>query len=81
MPGYTAVSWFGLYGPAGMPPDVVAKINGEVRKVFADPSFRIFLDAQYFNSIVGSPEELADRVRTEEPKWRKVIEEAHIKVE
>ncbi len=82
VPGYTAVSWFGLYGPAGMPPDVVAKINGEVRKVFADPSVqKTFLDVQYFDSIVGSPEELADRVRAEEPKWRKVIEEAHIKVQ
>src|ERR1700675_2593755 len=38
VPGYTAVSWFGLFGSAGMPPDVVAKINGEVRKIFADPN-------------------------------------------
>lgn len=82
VPGYVALSWFGLFGPAGMPPDVVAKINGEVRKVFADPSFqKTFLDAQYFESIVGSPEELTDRIRTEEPKWRKVIEDAHITVE
>jgi tripartite-type tricarboxylate transporter receptor subunit TctC len=82
VPGYTAVSWFCLVGPADMPPDVVAKINGEVRKVFADPIVqKTFLDVQYFDSIVGSPEELANRVRTEEPKWRKVIEQAHIKVQ
>ena len=31
-PGFQAVSWFGLVGPAGMPADVVAKINAEVRK-------------------------------------------------
>jgi tripartite-type tricarboxylate transporter receptor subunit TctC len=82
VPGFVAVSWFALFGPAGMPPDVVAKINGEVRKIFADPSVqKNFLDAQYFDSIAGSPEALRQRIRTEEPKWHKLIEEAHIKLE
>jgi len=82
VPGFVAVSWFALFGPAGMPPDVVAKINGEVRKIFADPGVqKTVLDAQYFDSIAGSPQELRQRIRTEEPKWRKLIEEAHIKLE
>jgi tripartite-type tricarboxylate transporter receptor subunit TctC len=82
LPGYTAVSWFALFGPAGMPPDVVAKINGEVRAIFADRNVqKTFLDAQYFESIADSPEQLTERLRTEEPKWRKLIEAAHIKVE
>jgi tripartite-type tricarboxylate transporter receptor subunit TctC len=82
VPGFVAVSWFALFGPAGMPSDVVAKINGEVRKIFADPSVqKNFLDAQYFGSIAGSPQELRQRIRTEEPKWHKLIEEAHIKLE
>ncbi len=82
VPGYVAASWFGLFGPAGEPPDVVAKINGEVRKIFADPEIqKSFLEAQYFESIAGSPAELAARINTEEPKFRKVIEEAHIKPE
>jgi tripartite-type tricarboxylate transporter receptor subunit TctC len=81
-PGYTAVSWFGLFGSAGMPPDVTAKINGEVRKIFADPEVqKTFLDAQYFESIVSSPDELTRRINTEEPKWRKLIETAHIHLE
>jgi tripartite-type tricarboxylate transporter receptor subunit TctC len=82
VPGFTAVSWFALFGPAGMAPDVVAKINAEVRKTFADPAVqRTFLDAQYFESLAGSPEELRERLRTEEPKWRKLITEAHITME
>ena len=82
LPGFAAVSWFALFGPAHMAPDLVAKINAEVRKVFADANFqKSFLDAQYFESIAGSPEELSERIRTEEPKWRKVIEAAHITVE
>jgi tripartite-type tricarboxylate transporter receptor subunit TctC len=82
VPGFTAVSWFGLFGPARLPPEVVAKINAEVRAIFADPKVRQeFLDAQYFEPIVGSLGELADRIRSEEPKWRKLIRDAHITVE
>jgi len=82
VPGYAAVSWFALFGPPGVPSEIVAKINGEVRKTFADPDVRKnFLDKQYFLSIAGSPDDLSQRLRTEEPKWRKLINEAHIKVE
>jgi tripartite-type tricarboxylate transporter receptor subunit TctC len=78
-PGFSAESWFGLYGSAGMPADVVAKINGEVRKIFADPEVeKTFLDAQYFEPIAGSPEDLTQRINTEEPKWHKLLETAHI---
>ncbi|MGB5183888.1 MAG: tripartite tricarboxylate transporter substrate binding protein [Xanthobacteraceae bacterium] len=82
VPGFTAVSWFGLFGPAAVPADVVEKINAEVRAVFADPKVQHdFLDAQYFESLAGSPAALAERVRSEEPKWRKLIRDSHISVE
>ena len=82
VPGYEAVSWFGLFGPAGMPADVVAKINGEIRAMHADPEFRkAFLDKFYFQSIAGPPEQLAKLIKDEEPKWRKIIQDAKIKVE
>ncbi len=82
VPGYEAVSWFGLFGPAGMPLDVVAKINAEVRALFADPEFqKVYLDRYLFQSIAGSPDELMSFVKSEEPKWRKIIQDAKIKVE
>jgi tripartite-type tricarboxylate transporter receptor subunit TctC len=82
VPGFTAVSWFGLFGPAGVPAEVVEKINAEVRTVFADAKVRQdFLDAQYFESLAGSPAALAERIRSEEPKWRKLIRDSHITVE
>jgi tripartite-type tricarboxylate transporter receptor subunit TctC len=82
VPGFTAISWFALFGPAGMPPAVVEKINAEVRKIFADPAVqKTFLDAQYFESIAGTPAELSARIAIEEPKWRKLIKEANIKLE
>jgi tripartite-type tricarboxylate transporter receptor subunit TctC len=76
VPGYEAVSWFGLFGPPGMPADTVAKINAEVRRTFADPEIRKIMDREYFTPIVGSPEDLTTRIKTDEPKWRMVIQNA-----
>jgi tripartite-type tricarboxylate transporter receptor subunit TctC len=82
LPGYEAVSWFGLFGPPGMPAEIVAKMNGEVRNTFSDPDIQTnFLDRQYFQSIAGTPEELAGRIRSDEPKWRKVIHDAKVQAE
>jgi tripartite-type tricarboxylate transporter receptor subunit TctC len=82
LPGYEATSWFGLFAPAGAPREIVTKINGEMKRMFADPDFRKnFLDRQFFDSVVGSPEDLAEHIKTEEPKWRKVIRDAGVKVD
>jgi len=82
LPGYEAVSWFGLFGPAGMPADVVARLNGEVRRILADPEVRRTIIApQFFESIAGSPEQLAGYLKSEAAKWSKVIRDARIKAE
>jgi tripartite-type tricarboxylate transporter receptor subunit TctC len=82
LPGYEAVSWFGLFGPPGMPGEIVDKISSEVRKTFDDPEIRKnFLDRQYFESIAGTPEQLAQFIRADEPKWRKVIQDAKVRAE
>ena len=82
VPGFEAVSWFGLYGPAGMPPAVVDKINGEVRKLFADAEFnRTFMAPQFFESIAGTPAELSARLKSDSAKWEKLIHDADIKLQ
>jgi tripartite-type tricarboxylate transporter receptor subunit TctC len=82
VPGYEAVSWFGLFGPAGMPADVTAKINGEIRAMHAESEFqKAFLERYFFQSIAGPPEQLTAFIKAEEPKWRKIITDAKIKVE
>src|SRR5207249_5132326 len=40
LPGYEAVTWFGLFTTAGTPREVIGKINAEVQKLFNDPAFR-----------------------------------------
>jgi len=82
LPGYEAVSWFGLFGPPGMPPETVRKINAEVKSLFADPEIKkSVLDHYYFESLAGTPEELAGRIKADEPKWRKIIQDAKIKAQ
>jgi len=81
VPGYEAVSWFGLFGPPGMSADVVAKINAEVRRTFADPEIRKIMDREYFTPITGAPEDLTARIVTDEPKWRKVIQNAGLEAQ
>jgi len=82
LPGYEAVTWFGLFGPARMPHDLVAKLNGTVHQIFEDPAFRKrFLDPQMFESMPGTPEDFAAFVKTDQAKWLKVIHDRHITME
>jgi len=82
LPGYEAVSWFGLFAPAGTPRAVVAKINADVQRVLSDADFREkFLAPNYFEPISGSPEEFAAYVRREAAKWSQVIRQANITLE
>ena len=82
VPGFEAVSWFALYGPAGIPADVVARVNKEVRNLFSDAEFKkTFLAPQFFEPLAGSPADLAAYRDVEAAKWSQVIRDAGIKVE
>jgi tripartite-type tricarboxylate transporter receptor subunit TctC len=82
LPGYQAVTWFGLFGQASMPHDIVMKLNGEVQRIFSDPEFRTrFLEPQMFESMPASPEAFAAYIKTEQEKWAKVIHAANIQLE
>jgi tripartite-type tricarboxylate transporter receptor subunit TctC len=82
LPGYQATAWFGLFGPAGLPGDLVRKLNKEVTRIFTDPAFRArFLDPQMFEFMAGTPEEFSAFIKAERAKWAGVIREADIKVE
>ena len=79
LPGYQAVAWFGLFGPAAMPHDIVMKLNAEVQKVFGDADFhKRFLEPQMFEQMAGSPDQFAAFIKTEQTKWSKVIREGNI---
>ena len=82
VPGFEAVSWFGVWAPASTPRDVVTKLNADIQRVFADPDFREnFLDRAMLDPIAGSPGQFADFIKAEAAKWSKVVKDANLKVE
>jgi tripartite-type tricarboxylate transporter receptor subunit TctC len=80
VPGYEATIWFGFLAPAGTPADVVEELSAQMRKAAASPELRDKLQATGNDiELVGStPKEFADFIGKEIPRWRTVIEAAHI---
>jgi tripartite-type tricarboxylate transporter receptor subunit TctC len=82
LPGYEAVTWFGLFATAGTPREIVMKLNTEVSKILADPDFREkFLAPQMFEPMATSPEEFADFIKAQTQKWGKVIHEQKLSID
>lgn len=82
VPGFEAVSWFGVWAPAGTPRDVVVKINADIQKVFADPDFRDkFLDRAMLDANTGPTDQFADFIKAEAAKWSKVVKDANLKID
>ena len=81
LPGFEASSWFGLVAPAGTPPSIVTKINGEVAKWLATPEAKEKLSKQGANAFGGTPEDFAKHIAAETAKWAKVVKESGAKVD
>jgi tripartite-type tricarboxylate transporter receptor subunit TctC len=81
VPGYRVESWYGIYAPAGTPPDVIAKLNAVIGKVARSDEFRKRVEPEGLVISAGAPAELDDFVRTEEALWRKIVTENNIRPE
>jgi tripartite-type tricarboxylate transporter receptor subunit TctC len=81
VPGYAAESWYGLYAPAKTPPDVIDRLNKSAAKAVESEAFRRLGVNEGLVTVARQPEELDRYVRGEEARWRKVIEDAGIKIE
>jgi tripartite-type tricarboxylate transporter receptor subunit TctC len=77
--GAEAPLWFGLWGPAGMAPDVVKKINTDVRRALADATVRDRLASTGNEMMDMSPEEFAKYVRSEIADYARVLQAAGVK--
>lgn len=81
LPGFEASSWFALMAPAGLPKEVLARINAETARVMNLPDVREKLTQQGFDVAPGSPESLASHIQTETVKWAKVVKESGAKLD
>jgi tripartite-type tricarboxylate transporter receptor subunit TctC len=71
--------WFGLWGPAGMPADLVNKINADVRKALEDPGVKDRLAKLGNDTMYMSPQEFSRYVREEMETYSKLLNAAGIK--
>lgn len=70
--------WFGLLAPAGTPPAIIAKLNGEVKQIMANPALGERLASIELTS--SSAEFLNDFIKSEVTRWSPVIKELKIKM-
>jgi tripartite-type tricarboxylate transporter receptor subunit TctC len=80
-PGYEVTVWFGVFAPAGTPPDVIAKLNGEMRKYLATPEAREGYEKLGHEPAPSTPEELRAQMAADGEKYGKLIREANIRLE
>ena len=79
LPGYEATNWYGLFAPAGVPREIVARINADVNRALKDPDLRDKIINTGGEPLGGSSEEFGKFVRSEVAKWGKTIKDANIK--
>ena len=82
LPGYDAVTWFGVLAPAGLPRDIVTRLHTNVVRAVNDAGVRKrFIDDGADPSPSASPEAFAALIRSEVRKWATVIKDAGIQPE
>ena len=81
VPGYDAVGWFGLAGPAGMPAEIVNRLSAEVGRVMRLPDVREKSLAMGAEPAPGTPAEFAAFIRSEIPKWAAVVKAGNVKAD
>jgi tripartite-type tricarboxylate transporter receptor subunit TctC len=73
LPGYESSAWFGLFGPARMPPDLAKRVSDAARQAIATPEVRRRLDAEGAVPVGNSPEEFSRFVQDEIQRWARVV--------
>ena len=76
--GLTISPWAGLFGPAGLPREVVERVGREMRVVAAKPDVKTALDRIAFEVQASSPEEMAAFLKAQLEVWKKVADEVKL---
>lgn len=81
VPEFEYPSWLGIFGPAGIAPEIVARLNAELAKAARHPDVIKALSADGTIGVGGSPEQLKQLVATESARWKRLAREAGIRLE
>ena len=79
--GYEVNAWYSVHAPAGVPREVVAKVNRDLRRILELAEVKDRLKQLGSEGVGNTPEEFASFVRAESAKYAKAIREAGVKVE
>jgi len=81
IPGYEASLWYGFVGPAGLPPEIVHRLNSEIVSVLRLADVRERLASQGVDARSSTPEEFARLLASDLERWANVVQRAGVRVE
>lgn len=79
VPQFEVTHWYGMWGPKGMPGNIVALWNKEIAKVVHTPEMQRRLRVEGLEPAGGPPSQMYEIVKRDVNKWRDVMKKAHIK--
>lgn len=81
VPGYEVSAWFGLFGPAKLPPAIVEQLYKEAAKAVNEPKVAAGMEAGGTEVVGNPPREFTQQAKTEYDKWRKLVKQAGLKLQ
>jgi len=78
IPGFESVTWFGVYGPKGLPPELVQRVNAALNQALQEADVKDRLARLGIEPVGGTPQQFAAMLEKDRAKWRKIITERHI---
>ncbi|MEN9780924.1 MAG: hypothetical protein RL014_2072 [Pseudomonadota bacterium] len=81
LPGFESNTWFGLYGPRGLPDGVVARANAAANEALADADIKDRLSRLGIEPVGGTPAQFTQMLASDMAKWKRIISERKITLE
>ncbi|MGO4303814.1 MULTISPECIES: Bug family tripartite tricarboxylate transporter substrate binding protein [unclassified Cupriavidus] len=81
LPGFESDTWFGIYGPKGLPADVVSRLNAEFNKAIQSQDVKDRLAKLGAEPVGGTPAQFATMVKKDSARWGKLIKDRKIQVD
>ncbi len=79
VPGYSVIGWYGFYGPAGMPAELVRKLHSEAARALNSADAKERLERAGNELVMSSPEDFVTFMRAEMAKWTRVVKESKMR--
>ena len=81
LPDLEVETWYGSFVPAGTPEAVIREINAGINAALKDTQVREAIEKQGMTPVGGAPQRLGNLVKSELPRWNRVVKEAGIKAD